>query len=269
MKDTEHESTHKESKHNKPYLKGALAAVAVLVAVVFAYGGYLYAVSPAAIRNPKIEHAHFRLQLIANEEEVNFGEKKYQQTYEKGICSAELSEAPIHFHDNKDDLVHLHWKEVTGGLVLKNYGWDYIGGPNDSLGYRLDELPKVKNVPIYGDVLPNLSDRAKLWVYTGSTDEYKERAAEEFVNQDLETFFGKKSLINAEEELSFWDKLFPKAYAHAGEAHNEESSDEELQRINNLLGDVVVFAQDSKPTDQQIKNSFKNLEPLSESTCGG
>ncbi|HXH04834.1 MAG TPA: hypothetical protein VNI82_00195, partial [Candidatus Nitrosotenuis sp.] len=189
--------------------------------------------------------------------------------YEKGVCSAGLPETPIHFHDNKDDFVHLHWKGMTGGLVLKNYGWDYAGGPDDLLGYRLDELPKIKSVPIYGDVLPVSSENAMLWVYTGNSDSYQKRSADEFINQDLETFFGTKSLIKAEEEFSFWDELFPKAMARVGEAHEAGSSEEDLQRINNLLGDVIIFVQEGEPTDQQVKDGFSKLEPLSESTCGG
>lgn len=247
----------------------ALIVTATLLLGLAFFMLYIFIVSPAAVRNPKLEHAHFRMQLVVDQKEVNFGSSTFQQTYEKGVCSAGLSETPIHFHDNKDDFVHLHWRGMTGGLVLKNYGWDYAGGPDDSLGYRLDELPKVKSVPIYGDVLSEPSENAKLWVYTGSSDSYQERSADEFINQDLETFFGTKSLIKVEEEFSFWDELFPRAMARAGEAHEAGSSEEDLQRINNLFGDVIIFVQEGKPTDQQVKNGFSKLEPLSESTCGG
>lgn len=71
------------------------------------------------------------------------------------------------------------------------------------------------------------------------------------------------------------DKVFPKALAHGGEDDGndgeagEESEEQKLTRINNLVGNVVIFAQKDKPTDQQIKDRFNKLEPLSDSTCGG
>lgn len=250
----------------------------VLIAIVaLALGlalpvSYIFVVSPAAIRSPALEHAHLRMQLVVDNQTVNFGDDKFQETYQKGVCNADLPEAPIHFHDNKDQFVHLHWKDITGGLVLKNYGWDFTGGPNELLGYRLDELPKIKAVPIYGNVLPELSRDTKLWVFTGNAGSYEERLQKDFINQDLETFFGKKSTINAE-EVSLLDRIFPRAYAHSGsyeaESTDDSTSQEQLERINNLLGDVVIFAQNDRPTDQQINERFNHLEPLTESTCGG
>ena len=49
----------------------------------------------------------------------------------------------------------------------------------------------------------------------------------------------------------------------------EETEEEKLTRINNMIGNVVIFVQKDKPTDQQIKERFNDLEPLSDSTCGG
>lgn len=245
-----------------------LSIAVTVVTALLLLAAYVFAVSPAAIRSPKLEHAHLRMQLVTNGQAVNFGDDKYQETYEKGVCSDGLTEAPIHFHDNTNNFVHVHWKDMTGGLVLKNYGWDYVGGPDNLLGYRIDELPRVKSVPIYGNVLPEQPNLDNIWVYTGSAGNHKQRTAKEFIDQDLETFFGVKSRINAEEELSFWDTLFPKVMAHGGE-HEEGASHEDLQRINNLLGDVVIFVQEEKPTGEQIKDQFNNLAPLTESTCGG
>jgi len=43
----------------------------------------------------------------------------------------------------------------------------------------------------------------------------------------------------------------------------------ELKKINNLLGNVVIFVQETEPTQEQIKLRFDNLQPLGESVCGG
>jgi hypothetical protein len=48
-----------------------------------------------------------------------------------------------------------------------------------------------------------------------------------------------------------------------------ETEQQRLTRINNLIGNVVIFAQDTKPNDQQVKARFNQLVPLSDSTCGG
>lgn len=246
-------------------------AVAAVLAVALS-GAYIFATSPGPIRNPKIEHAHVRVQLVVDGEAVNFGDQKYQETYDQSSCSADLPESPIHFHDNIDQFLHLHWKDMTGGMFLKYYGWNMIGGQNGLLGYRFDELPEIKSVKTYGNVLPELNKDNKLWVYTGDENDYKERSTDDFLKKDFETFFGKKSLIN-NEEVSVLDWLFPPAYAHGSDHSSETSSgektDEELQRINNMLGNVVIFAQSDKPSDQQVKDKFNNLEPLVDSTCGG
>lgn len=259
------------NNHNslkKPKTIGALIAAGVILGIA-AFLLFAYIVSPAAIRNPKFEHAHFRMQLVIDKETVNFGNDKYQTPYEEGVCADGLTDVPIHFHDNKNQFVHLHWKDMTGGLVLKNYGWDLIGGPNSLLGYRLDGLPKVSSVPIHDDVLPAMPEDSRFWIYSGNAESYEERSREEFINQDFETFFGKESLLGGEEELTLLDRVFPKAMAHEGEDHGNQPAEADLQLINNLLGDVVIFVQKDAPSDEEIRKHFTNLEPLGESTCGG
>lgn len=264
-------------------LPAVTTAVVVLLAVPALYFGYLYAASPATIRSPQLEHYHFRTQIIVDGKPVDSGNDKYQQTYAKGICSADLPEQPIHFHDKKNQMTHIHWNGITGGLVMKYYGWNYVGGPDDILGHRFDGENRFKPVNIHGKVLPKVSDTANFYVYIGDKDSYKEKSFDDWVNQNLETFFGKKSNLSKDEESAgIWNKLFPKAAAHGGHDHatektmdtaatneGETPSEEELTRINNLIGNVVIFVQKNRPTDQQIKHRFNNLEPLSNSTCGG
>ena len=48
----------------------------------------------------------------------------------------------------------------------------------------------------------------------------------------------------------------------------QETEEEQLTRINNLVGNVVIFVQSDKPTDRQIKDRFNDLEPLTDSSCG-
>lgn len=241
--------------------------VITIIAIIFAGTSYGYTVSPSTIRFPKLEHAHIRMQLIVDSKAVNFGADKFQEAFNKAVCSGELPKTPIHFHDGKDQFVHLHWKGMTGGLILKYYGWNMVGGTNNLMGYRWDKLPAIEPVKIFGTVLPAFPSGSKLWVYTGDATSHQERSVDDFLHQDIETFFGVKSRVNPE-AASLLDILFPKAMAHRGEKHSSKS-EEELKRIQNFLGNVVIFVQKNQPNEPQIAERFTKLEPLSDSACGG
>lgn len=256
--------------------------ILVLLAILLvpaAFLGYLHASSPNIIRNPELEHYHFRMQILVNGKAENFADPKYQTGYSKDQCTADLPTEPIHFHDGKDQFVHIHWEGITGGMVMKYYGWNKIGGVPSALGYRFDDLKHIKKVPIHGNLLPSVPEDANYYVYVGDEKGYKEKSFQDWTNQDLEKFFGKTSNFPAHQtnshKFSLIDKLFPRAYAHGtlddghSDPANNETDQERLTRINNLLGNVVIFAQKDKPSDQQIKDRFNLLLPLSDSTCGG
>ncbi len=260
-------------------LKIGLIVFIALLLIPLSYAGYVYAASPEVIRNPKLEHYHFRMQILVNGKAENFAEDKYQQDYAKDQCNANLPEQPIHFHDKKDQFTHIHWEGMTGGMVMKYYGWNYIGGINKALGYKLDDLGDIQKVNTHGNFLPAVPDDAKFYIYTGDENGYKEKSFDDWKNQDLEQFFEKTSNFPAHEQnkqTGVLDKLFPKASAHGTEDHSNtqaqpttETEEEKLTRINNLVGNVVIFVQKDKPTDQQIKDRFNDLDPLTDSTCGG
>jgi len=141
------------------------------------------------------------------------------------------------------------------------------------MGRRYDAGMMPSSVKIYGKLLPAIPDNANFYVYVGDKDNYQQKSWDEFLNQDLETFFGKKSNIGHSDEVSsssVLDWLFPKAYAHGGvmDEHPSSKSEEELTRINNVVGNVVIFVQEKEPTQEQIKARFDNLVPLHESSCG-
>lgn len=246
-----------------------LAAIAAGVAL---YLGYMYMVSPDVIRNPKMEHYHFRMQISVNGKAEDFGSQAYQTGYSKDQCNANLVEQPIHFHDNKDQFVHIHWSGMTGGLVMKYYGWNYVGGLREALGYTFNDLTNIQEVTIHGNYLPKLEKDMKFYIYTGDEKGYTERSFADWRDKDLEDFFGKASNFPEPEEVSLLDVLFPPAYAHGSEVHTDtttKTSEEELTRINNLIGNVVIFVQKDAPTDTDIKAKFANLILLTDSTCGG
>lgn len=267
----------------KKWLKIGIGIAAAVFGIAAIYAGYSYAQSPEVIRQPTFEHYHFRMQIIAGGNAEDFGAKKYQTGYVKDQCNANLAEQPIHFHDNKDQFTHIHWKGMTGGMVMKYYGWNYIGGLNNALGYKVDDLASIQKVTTHGDYLPGEPKQKEFYIYVGDENVYTQRNFDDWKNKDLEDFFGVKSNVPAEEvsrtsQKSVLDMLFPSAYAHGtpddadgddGTGPAAETQDEKLTRINNLLGNVVIFVQKDAPSQQQIKDRFADLEPLTESTCGG
>lgn len=257
-----------KAKMNK-YLKSGLLVLVAFMFLMASVGGYLFAASPAAIRKPQLEHYHFRMQIVMNGTPENFADDDYQQEYAKDQCSTDLPEQPIHFHDKNDQFVHIHWNGMTGGLVMKHYGWNYVGGLKDSLGYTSHD-GKISEVKTHGKQLPVVPADAKFYVYVGDESTYTEKSFDEWKSQDLESFFNKRSTFPGN-KTSFWDKLFPKASAHGAikDGHESDADTERLEKLNNLVGNVVIFVQKDKPTNQQIKDRFNDLEPLSESTCAG
>lgn len=267
---------------NKNILRNNIVRIGIvlLAVVLLQLGGIVFQVitTPGVIRNPQLEHYHFRMQIVVDGKAEDFSQAQYQEGYSKDQCTADLPDHPIHFHDQKDQIVHIHWEGMTGGLVMKYYGWNYIGGPNNSLGYQKKGTFNIEQVPIHGKVLPTVPKRDHFYVYTGDENGYKERSFDDWKKQDLEAFFGVTSNFPAHntnkkttKQNALLNALFPKAYAHGSEAHDitSETEGERLTRINNLIGNVVIFVQKDKPTDQQIKDRFAHLEPLSDSTCGG
>jgi hypothetical protein len=275
------ETGAKNEEPKKRFSKRVKISVIIAVALLLvplSYAGYVYAASPAVIRNPKLEHYHFRTQILVDGKAEDFGSQGYQKGYVKDQCNANLPEQPIHFHDNKDQFTHIHWEGMTGGMVMKYYGWNFIGGIDNALGYKLDNLKDIQKVTTHGDYLPETPKDANFYVYTGDENGYKERSFDDWKNQDLETFFNTTSNFPAHEQnkqTSLLNKIFPKASAHGGEDDGndgeagEETEQEKLTRINNLIGNVVIFVQKDNPSDQQIKDRFNDLEPLTDSTCGG
>jgi opacity protein-like surface antigen len=276
------EKLKKKSLVSGKRFKLVAAAVIALLLIPASYAAYAYAASPEVIRNPKLEHYHFRMQIVVNGQAEDFSTEGYQTGYAKDQCNANLPEQPIHFHDNIDQFTHIHWEGMTGGMVMKYYGWNYIGGINNALGYKLDDLGDIQKVTTHGNYLPELKENEQLFVYTGDENSYLERSFADWKDKDLEEFFGVTSNFPAHEEnkkeTSFLDTLMPKAQAHGGiddGADGEpgeltiESEEERLTRINNMIGNVVIFAQKDKPSDEEIKARFNDLQPLTDSTCGG
>ncbi|HIA91607.1 TPA: hypothetical protein EYO12_00635 [Candidatus Saccharibacteria bacterium] len=256
------EEANKETSSNKnSKVKALVIGLFAAFLIVGGVYGFLFFNSPVNFRSPKLEHAHLRMQYVVDGTAIDFSDDKFQQEYKKGVCSAEFPKQPIHFHDNLDQFVHLHWKDVTGAQLLGYYG-NSVGGVDGTLGYKQNSLTDWEKVPAHGDLLDNtLKD--SMWVYAATDSGLELRDIDAFLNDDLETFFGDQSSFNPP-ETSFLNRFFP--VAHAQEDLPDES---DLKRIQNLIGDVVIFIQDTEPTAEQIESARINFIELENSVCGG
>ncbi len=258
--------------NKKTLLYWLTGAVGLLLIAAGAYGFMYYSTSPH-IRNPKYEHYHFRTQIIVDGNAVDFSKGEFQNET-PGACSIDPGGTPVDFHDNIDQMTHIHWDGMTGGEFLKYFGWNFIGGSDDNLGRRYDEGIMSHSVDRYGDLLPDVPDGSNYYVYVGDENGYEQKDWNSFLESDLEEFFGTKSNLSKDEQVSLLENvLFPKAQAHGEKVdeHNGDSdkSEEELERINNLVGNLVIFVQKDGPSDEQIKARFSELVPLHDSICGG
>lgn len=235
------------------------AVVGTVLGLIVLAGGLLallYYSTPPALRQPTTAHFHFRLQIIADGQAVNFADDKYQTDFNKDICNAELTKQPFHFHDKLDQFVHVHWDHMTGGLLLKNYGWNLIGGTNSTLGYRFDQKGKIVRVTTQGMQLPRAAKGDNYYIYSGDQNGYHQGKWSDFLSQDLKDFFaghGATSLL---------DRIIPAASAHSHD-------DMEATMLNDVVGSAVIFVQQTPPTDAQIKDRFNHLVALPMSACGG
>ena len=233
-------------------LERILATIIGLI-VVLGLGSYAlaYGLSPATIRHPAHTHFHYRIILLNNGQAVNFGNEAFQTSYTKDICSAALTKQPIHFHDNNGQYGHIHWAGMTGGLVLKNYGWNLIGGLPDTLGYRFDQGVLPKRVPIHGKALPARVAGANYYVYTGTATDHTARNWNDFLHQPLPTFLGGSQVVDSMEDMT------------------DMQMDDHAASVNDVVGNLIIFVQKTPPTAAQVTAQFNNLKPLPESPCEG
>ena len=266
--------------------KFLLAFITLILFIFIGTLGFFSWASPASITFPKQDHAHFRLQYVFLGQNENFGSSKYQVDYVKGVCSAGLTDSLIHFHDNTDQIVHLHWQKITGGQILKFYGLNQIGGLDDTLGFQMNGLNLPTKAPIHVTILPKPRTEDKFFVYTGEPSSWQKKDFKDFVRLDLETFFGVESIIrknieNAEKisNSKTNSKNFGTITVSADTENNQitnsnqtkstPKTEEELKKINNFLGNVLIFVQPNEPTKEEIQAKFDNLTPLHDSVCGG
>ena len=217
--------------------------------------GVLFLLTPDRFKFAKSDHFHFRFQYIYRGQAEDFGSPRYQVDYVKDICNGVITESPLHFHDNKDQIVHAHWQNMRGGDLLKFYGVNLVGGISGSMGVKFDELfkfpPKFVWLPTHSNSLPKATTEDQYYIYTGDKNNYVKKDLINFLNQSVEEFIGTNSKIRLDkEEAEKWQKKTSdksinlldtiNVKAHEGEEHATLSEAEKHEQ------DVKKNAQEAK-----------------------
>lgn len=240
----------KLTNHNILILRFITGLLALAFFGALSVISFMYLTTPSALRKPMTAHFHFRMDLVVAGKSVNFADNTYQTEFNTDLCSALLTKQPIHFHDHINQFVHIHWAGITGGEVLKNYGWNMIGGLSDSLGWRFDKGNLFHRIQVHGHVLPVMPEGAKKYIYVGDASSYTERTWESFLQQPLQVFF-----------------QAPLDDHHSSHVTESSSETEKLVQLNHVDGSTVIFVQKDRPTETQIKDHFNHLEPLPQTQC--
>jgi hypothetical protein len=266
------------------YMKYILVALLIIVISTLFGVGTVYLTTPTSLAFPKKDHYHFRAQVIINNQVVDFSESKFQAPLVQGLCDGTLSKEPFHFHDGEKQTVHVHWQGVTGGQWLKYYGLNLIDTSNASLGIRLDKLfswpVSYETIPVFNT---NLSSNIKtLWVYKGDESGFNKVNTTDFLTKDLNEVFGKYSEGRKLQSKNSVQTAFAHNGIDDGDGDpnairenvvnpkiNKELTKGQLEKLNDLVGNIVIFVQNEEPKQEQIKEKFNNLEPLKDSVCGG
>jgi hypothetical protein len=263
------------------YFAGGLS-----LCLIAGYSLLYFVFSSPTYAYPKTDHYHFRFQLVQGGKAFDFSQAEFQKEQPAGACKGGLLDEPFHFHDVEDQLVHVHWMDVTGKQFMEYYGYNQPPAEKNTIvGYRLDTLwkfpPSITSVVSESNALSSISTNSTKWIYTGDETGFTNRKWADFYNQDINVFFGKKSQYRIDQESKKTSWLETTVLAHGGVIDNDEVtsqagtgptksfSKQELETINDLVGNIVIFVQDKEPSPEEITAKFKNLIPLKDSVCGG
>jgi hypothetical protein len=261
-----------------------LKILGVILIILTVSVGALFALTPTRFAYPKNDHFHLRMQYIFHGQAEDFSTPRYQTDYLKDVCNGSLTESPIHFHDNKDQITHLHWRGMTGGDMLKFYGLNKIGGLDGYMGFKLDELlkfpPKITPIPIHSQSLPKPSKDDQFFVYVGDKDSFSKKDFNDYLNKSLEEFLGKNSILREgleaqEKQTTFNPFGSVEAKAHSGITHQTQTEEQqhnlaekESKSIENRNNQVsqnqqspapIASGQPSEEELKQINNLIGNI----------
>jgi hypothetical protein len=266
MKDTKFHSIYTYPL-NKVLVVSVIAVSTIVLAAYFIFNAVI---SRPHLNNPVPTFYQLRMQLVIDNNMVNFSENSFQVSSNDETCSETITKEPFYVAKNKSQLIKVRWEGLTGGEIIKYFGLNYIGGFDDILGFRFDAFPAVSKINTHGKNLNIPKKEDNMYIYKGNRLDYTKVTTQDFLYKDLELIL-KKSKIRQKHDENKVNRWFDNIFVSA-EGNNEISlqpqyTDGQLNEINDLIGNIVVFIQDQEPTSDQVADRFANLEPLDANAC--
>lgn len=238
----------------------------LLVIVVVGWLAFSFA-SPLAVTFPRGTEYALRFQMVVEGQLVDFSQPAYQTELDERICS-ELSQRPVAFHGGQNQWLHVYWQDLSGGTILRNYGYKNFPPFENYLGVRADNFPQFEPVAIHGNALPETDPSSQLYVYTGDQFGYTRRDESLFLEQPLEEFLREVIPGTPMNSLGIEGRAqTEEAEPAAGPTLERNLETSKRGRPLDILGNVVVFVQAREPSEQQIIERFLTLTANQPVTC--
>jgi uncharacterized protein YneF (UPF0154 family) len=241
-----------------------VAIFLIILSILFGVAGFSFVTyfSRPYFNNPVFTNYHLRLQLINNGQIVSISGQNDERTNEFKVCDLTLLNRPIYQNSFNSELFQVSWEGITGGEILKYYGLNLVGGFDDVLGYRVKKNFGVEAIkPFQGNGI-SVSKKSKVFAYFKRQDGYEKLDQLDFLFKDIELAV-KKSNIRLEREHAKTPGLFGiRVFAEEKPKIEQQEFESKLSLDYDLIGNIVVFFEESEPTEDRIIDRFNNFIPL-------
>jgi hypothetical protein len=211
-------------------------------------------VSKPNITYPKTIHTHFMIKLYNNGSIYKTNSLKAMSPSDQTLCSGLITSEPMHFHDNVEDMVHLHWQGITGGQFLKYLGANYIGGFDSILGIRLDKLKELKIIPIRTTdkmIKPYPDSLIKIYIKRVNSEDYENMSLHDFLKlqlSELDPVYKASSNNTKEPHISILDYFnIESAYAHNDEGDLDGDGNTDSSTNNTVISKPTSLSSTTMP----------------------
>ena len=236
----------------------------LLVILVVGWLAFSFA-SPLAVTFPRRTEYAVRMQVVIEGVPVDFSQQAYQTKLDETVCG-ELSTRPVAFHGGQEQWLHVYWRDLSGSTILRNYGYKNYAPFENYLGVRADQFPQFTPVSIHGNILPETSPAAQLYVYTGDQFGYTRRDESLFLEQPLEDFLDDVIPGTPMNALQIQGNAQEEALGPS-QQRDLQADEAERARPLDVLGNVVIFIQTQEPTEAAIIERFLTLTSREPTTC--
>lgn len=155
----------------------------ICVIIIIGILGFNFA-SPRPITFPKKAEYQARLQIVVEGDAIDFSQQPFQNNALE-LCSNDIIDRPFGVYEGNSQIIHMHWENLTGANLLRNYGFKNTGPFENYLGVNLNNFPDYEPISIQGNLITTPEETFEYYVYTGNQFTYTRRDETEFLNRSI------------------------------------------------------------------------------------